>query len=70
MLNLRREGEGGDIRLKKVRTTVGKDKFSALENGLYYIYLLERDKRKKLNIDVKAIVKMTKKTKKQWKRWK
>ena len=48
MLNLRREGEGGDIRLKKVRTTVGKDKFSALENGLYYIYLLEDKNRNKI----------------------
>jgi len=69
MLNLRREGEGADIRLKRVHTKIGKDKFSALENGMYYIYLKERERKKRFNIRAENAVKATKKPKRSWKRW-
>lgn len=70
MLNLRREGDGADIKLKRVHSKIGKDKFSALENGMYYIYLQERERKKRLGIGIGSAVKITKKNKKQWKRWK
>ena len=70
MLNLRREGDGADIRLKRVHSKIGKDKFSALENGMYYIYLQERERKKRKGIGVDKAVLMTKRRKKQWKRWK
>ena len=37
MLNLREENEGVNIILKQANKSVPKDKFSALEYGLYYI---------------------------------
>ena len=44
--NLREETEGINIILKRANKTIGKDKFSALEYGLYYIKE-EEDKKKK-----------------------
>ena len=49
--NLREETEGINIILKRANKSVGKDKFSALEYGLYYIKEQEekRKKKKKFN---------------------
>ena len=47
MLNLREESEGINIILKQVNKTLGKDKFSSFEMGLYYIKLEEDSKKKK-----------------------
>jgi len=68
MLNLKRDGEGADIRLKRVHSKIGKDKFSALEIGLYYIYLKEREKKTR-RVGIESIIKTKKKKKKTWKRW-
>jgi len=47
MLNLREENEGVNIILKQANKSIRKDKFSALEYGLYYIKQYEDSKRKK-----------------------
>jgi hypothetical protein len=47
ILNLREENEGVNIILKQANKRILKDKFSALEYGLYYIKQEEESKRKK-----------------------
>ena len=47
MLNLREENEGVNIILKQANKSVSKDKFSALEYGLYYIKQEEDNKRRR-----------------------
>lgn len=47
MLNLREETEGVNIILKQSNKSIRKDKFSALEYGLYYIKQEEDTKKKK-----------------------
>jgi hypothetical protein len=47
MLNLREETEGVNINLKQANKRILKDKFSALEYGLYYIKEEEDSRRKK-----------------------
>lgn len=47
MLNLREENEGVNIILKQANKSIPKDKFSALEYGLYYIKQEEDSKRKR-----------------------
>ena len=47
MMNLREENEGVNIILKRANKRIEKDKFSALEYGLYYIKQEEDSKRKK-----------------------
>ena len=52
MLNLREENEGINIILKQASKKIHKDKFSALEYGLYYIKQEEdkgQQKKKKFN---------------------
>lgn len=51
MLNLREENEGLNINLKQANKKIRKDKFSALEYGLYYIkHEEENRKRKRFNV--------------------
>lgn len=47
MLNLREENEGINIILKQANKSIKKDKFSALEYGIYYIKQEEDSKKKK-----------------------
>lgn len=47
MLNLREENEGINIILKQANRGIRKDKFSAMEYGLYYIKQVEDSKKKK-----------------------
>jgi len=47
LLNLREENEGLNIILKQANRSIRKDKFSAMEYGLYYIKQVEDSKRKK-----------------------
>lgn len=47
MLNLKEETEGLNINLKQANKGIKKDKFSALEYGLYYIREEEDNKKKK-----------------------
>ena len=47
MMNLREENEGINIILKQANKNIKKDKFSALEYGLYYFKQEEDSKRKK-----------------------
>lgn len=47
MLNLREETEGVNILLKRANKKIPKDKFSALEYGLYYIKQEEESRRKR-----------------------
>ena len=47
LMNLREENEGDNIILKQVNKGIKKDKFSALEYGLYYIKEEEESKKKK-----------------------
>ena len=52
MLNLREENEGMNIILKRANKGIKKDKFSALEYGVYYIKQEEdfnKKKKKKFN---------------------
>ena len=46
-MNLREEKEGVNIILKQVNRKIKKDKFSAVEYGLYYIKILEESKKKR-----------------------
>lgn len=47
MMNLREENEGLNINLKQANRNIRKDKFSAIEYGLYYIKQVDDNKRKK-----------------------
>ena len=47
LMNLREENEGVNIILKQANRAIKKDKFSALEYGLYYIKTEEDSKKKK-----------------------
>jgi hypothetical protein len=51
--NLREETEGINILLKRANRNIGKDKFSALEYGLYYIKEEEDRKKKKKKFNAK-----------------
>ena len=53
LMNLREENEGVNIILKQANRGIGKDKFSALEYGLYYIKQEEDSKKKKRKFAVK-----------------
>ena len=47
LLNLREENEGINIILKPANKSIPKDKFSALEYGIWYIKNFEEDNKKK-----------------------
>ena len=53
LMNLREENEGINIILKQANKRVKKDKFSALEYGLYYIRQKELSKKKKKKFNAK-----------------
>ena len=53
MQNLREENEGVNIILKQANKKIKKDKFSALEYGLYYIKQEEERKRKRKRFNAK-----------------
>lgn len=53
MMNLREENEGVNIILKQANKGIRKDKFSALEYGLYYIKQEEDSKKKKKKFNAK-----------------
>lgn len=59
MLNLREENEGINIILKQANRAIKKDKFSALEYGLYYIKQEEDRKKKKKRFQAKDFMFMT-----------
>ena len=52
-MNLREENEGVNIILKQANKGIRKDKFSALEYGLYYIKQEEDSKKKKKRFNAK-----------------
>ena len=56
MMNLREENEGVNIILKQANKSIKKDKFSALEYGLYYIKQEEDSKKKKKRFNAKEWV--------------
>lgn len=47
LLNLREESDGANLKLKPVKTGMGKDKVSSLTYALYYIREVEENKKKK-----------------------
>lgn len=49
VMNLEYKQAGKDTQIKQISKTINKDKFSAFEYGLYYIYLLEMANQKKKN---------------------
>ena len=51
--NLREETEGVNIILKRANRSIGKDKFSALEYGLYYVKIEEEKKKKRKKFSAK-----------------
>lgn len=53
LMNLREETEGINIILKQANRGIKKDKFSALEYGLYYIKLEEQKKKKTKRFNAK-----------------
>jgi hypothetical protein len=54
IMNLEHKQEGNKTKIKQISRSINKDKFSAFEYGLYYIYTLEmkNQRRKKEKIDV------------------
>jgi hypothetical protein len=59
MSNLREENEGVNIILKQANKGIRKDKFSALEYGLYYIKQEEDSKKKKKRFNIADFMFMT-----------
>lgn len=59
LLNLREENEGINIILKQANRGIRKDKFSALEYGLYYIKQEEESKKKKKRFKVSDMMFMS-----------
>ena len=57
--NLREENEGVNIILKQANKGIRKDKFSALEYGLYYIKQEEDSKKKKKKFNIADFMFMT-----------
>lgn len=55
MLNLADEGEGTQIKLKQVSKKIKKDKFSAIEYGLFYIKTCEENGKKKRKIKLSQL---------------
>jgi len=53
LVNLREEHEGINVILKTASKSLGKDKFSAWEYGLYYIRVEEEKKKKKKKFNAK-----------------
>ena len=53
MMNLREENEGINIILKQANKSIRKDKFSAFEYGLYYIKVVEEQRKKKKRFNAK-----------------
>ena len=52
MMNLRQKQEGKNVKLIRVNSVLGKDKFSALEDGLWYTKTLEdKNYRRKVDVD-------------------
>lgn len=56
MMNLREEQDGINIILKPANKTIKKDKFSALEYGLYYIKKLEEQTKKRKTFSFKDLM--------------
>lgn len=52
-MNLREENEGVNIILKQANRAIRKDKFSALEYGLYWIKQWEDSKKSKRRLSMK-----------------
>lgn len=52
-LNLREENEGVNIKLKQANRSIGHDKFSSFEYGLYYIKQEEEGKKKRKRFSAK-----------------
>ena len=57
--NLREENEGVNIILKQANKGIRKDKFSALEYGLYYIKQEEDSKKKEKRFNIADFMFMT-----------
>lgn len=58
IMNLEHEQRGNKTQVKQISRTVNKDKFSALEYGLWYVYLEEQDNKKRkrqLDFDPKSL---------------
>lgn len=51
MLNLQQKQEGKNLKLERINKRVNKDKFSALEYGLWYVKSLEDKVKKKVDVD-------------------
>ena len=56
MMNLREENEGVNIILKQANKSIRKDKFSALEYGLYYIKQEEDSKKRRKKFKVSEMM--------------
>lgn len=56
MTNLREENEGVNIILKQANKSIRKDKFSALEYGLYYIKQEEDSKKRRKKFKVSEMM--------------
>lgn len=52
VMNLEYKQSGNDTQVKQISTSIPKDKFSALEYGLYYVHLEEKRNRTKRSQDI------------------
>lgn len=72
VMNLEYRQTGNQTQIKQISRSINKDKFSALEYGLYYIYTLEmaNQKRKREKVDVSQFlavkVPVTRLQKREW----
>lgn len=66
IMNLEYRQAGNETKVKQISKGINKDKFSSLEYGLYWIYLLEQKnkvKKETVNIDINSIASMFKRPK-------
>ncbi|ARF70807.1 DNA-packaging protein (plasmid) [Paenibacillus larvae subsp. pulvifaciens] len=70
IMNLEYKQSGNQTQVKQISRSINKDKFSALEYGLYYIYKLERKnaKRRRESIDISNFF-LVKQASSKYKRW-
>jgi hypothetical protein len=70
-MNLEYKGSGNNTQVKQVSTKIPKDKFSALEYGLYYVNTLERKNaiKKRESFDVSSYLLIKKPVSRMNNRW-
>lgn len=71
IMNLEYKQAGNQTQVKQISRSINKDKFSALEYGLYYIYLIEKKNqiKKRESVDVSNFIMIKTASQKTERRW-